>query len=126
MRIIFSLLAICAAAAGGTSLLLDAPPRATAKKNPYEGDERAAQAGRKLYGRQCAACHGKDGQGIGKRPPLASESVQAAPAGAIEWVIRNGSVRGGMPSFSHLPEPQRWQIVTYVKTLAPPGPNHSP
>jgi mono/diheme cytochrome c family protein len=26
-------------------------------------------------------------------------------------------VRSGMPVWSKLPEPQRWQIVTYVKTL---------
>jgi len=32
-------------------------------------------------------------------------------------VLRNGSLRHGMPSFAHLPEQQRWQIVTYLKSL---------
>jgi len=52
-----------------------------------------------------------------KAPPLNQADVQAAPAGALFWVLRNGSLKRGMPSFAHLPEAQRWQIVTYLKTL---------
>src|ERR1043166_4368497 len=98
------------------SLLEQAPPAAAARTNPYEGQERAVLSGRKLYLKMCAACHGKQGEGIGKRPPLAAKAVTEAPAGALEWVVRNGSMRG-MPSFSNLPEAQRWQIATFVKTL---------
>jgi mono/diheme cytochrome c family protein len=36
--------------------------------------------------------------------------------------MTNGAVRSGMPVWSKLPEPQRWQIVTYVKSLGPAGP----
>jgi mono/diheme cytochrome c family protein len=43
--------------------------------------------------------------------------VRQAPPGAIFWVLRNGALWRGMPSFSHLPEQQRWQIVTYLKSL---------
>ena len=100
------------------SLLQEAPPRASSKTNPFAGNETAARAGEKLFQRECAECHGSAGQGIGKRPPLASRLVAQAPPGAIEWVIRSGSSRRGMPSFSHLPEPQRWQIITYLKRLA--------
>jgi mono/diheme cytochrome c family protein len=50
-------------------------------------------------------------------PALVSPAVRSAPAGVIFWLLRNGSLRRGMPSFSHLPEQQRWQIVTYLKTL---------
>jgi hypothetical protein len=31
-------------------------------------------------------------------------------------VLTNGSLRGGMPSFASLPEPERWQIVEYLKS----------
>ncbi len=117
MRTTLFALIVSVAAAGLARLPLDqAPPKAAARSNPYEGREDAARAGRKLYERECAACHGRDGEGIGKRPPLASPRVAGALPGAIEWVIRNGS-RHGMPSFSHLPEPQRWQIVTYLRSL---------
>ena len=100
------------------SPLQQAPPQAAAKVNPFDGQERAWRAGRKLFDRECSACHGKQGEGIGKRPPLASPHVAEAPAGSVEWVLRNGAIVRGMPSFAHLPEPERWQIVTYVRTLS--------
>jgi hypothetical protein len=31
--------------------------------------------------------------------------------------LTNGVVRRGMPVWSKLPEPQRWQLVTYLKSL---------
>jgi hypothetical protein len=37
------------------------------------------------------------------------------------WILTNGVVRQGMPVWSKLPEPQRWQIVTFVKSLTPSG-----
>lgn len=119
MRAVLLALLVCVAFAGDhLSPLDEAPPKAAARKNPFDGKEDAVRAGRKLYARECAACHGKQGEGIGKRPPLASPEAGSAPAGAVEWVVRNGSLRGGMPSFSHIPEAQRWQIVTYLKTLS--------
>ena len=99
------------------SPLQQAPLQAAAKVNPFDGQERAWRAGQKLYERECSACHGKQGEGLGKRPRLAAKYVVEAPAGAVEWVLRNGAIVHGMPSFSHLPEPERWQIVTYVQTL---------
>ncbi len=98
------------------TLLEKAPPKAAAKVNPYQGQERARQAGRKLYSRECASCHGESGEGAGSGPPLTA-AAKAAP-GALYWVLRSGSARGGMPSFSHLPEPQRWQIVTFLQSRA--------
>jgi mono/diheme cytochrome c family protein len=100
------------------SLLQQAPAAAAARTNPYQGQERAALAGRKLYRKTCASCHGKSGEGTPKRPPLATREVADAPPGAVEWAVHNGSMRG-MPSFADLPEIERWQIVTYVQTLAP-------
>ena len=81
--------------------------------------QRAKRAGRKLFERDCASCHGPQGKGGGRAPALVASSPQLiqVPPGAIFWVLRNGSLRHGMPSFSHLPEPQRWQIVTYLKSL---------
>ena len=97
--------------------LQKAPLKEAARINPYEGLEAAREAGKKLYERECAGCHGQDAQGAGRAPALASPMVRQAPAGAIFWLLRNGSLRHGMPSFSHLPEQRRWQIVTYLKSL---------
>ena len=35
--------------------------------------------------------------------------------GALFWALRNGSLNKGMPSFAHLPNPQRWQIITFLR-----------
>jgi mono/diheme cytochrome c family protein len=97
------------------SPLQQAPAAAASLKNPLECDARARRAGAKLYVRECAACHGLDRAGRATAPPLNATAVSGAPAGALFWVLRNGSLKRGMPSFAHLPEPQRWQIITYLR-----------
>lgn len=99
------------------SLLQQAPAKSAAIRNPMEGQDRAQRAGAKLYARECAACHGANGTGREKAPPLNRPEVYNAAPGALFWVLRNGSLHTGMPSFAHLPEAQRWQIVTYVQSL---------
>jgi len=103
----------------GASPLQKAPAKAAERINPYEGQDAAWRAGRKLFERECAACHGKMGEGTEGKPVLASPEVAQAKPGTVEWLLRNGSIVHGMPSFSQLPEAERWQIVTFVQTLAP-------
>jgi hypothetical protein len=43
--------------------------------------------------------------------------VQQQSDGVLFWKITNGNTRRGMPSFSKLPELQRWQIVLYIRRL---------
>jgi len=43
--------------------------------------------------------------------------VQEQSDGALFWKITNGNPDRGIPSFSKLPEPQRWQLVLYLRTL---------
>jgi len=33
------------------------------------------------------------------------------------WILNNGVVRRGMPVWSKLREPERWQIVTFLQSL---------
>lgn len=93
-----------------------ATPREAARANPYAGQPRAALAGGKLYRRECAACHGEAGEGTRRAPALAAPAVRNAAPGAVFEVLRNGSIRHGMPSYAHLSDAQRWQIVEYLKT----------
>lgn len=37
------------------------------------------------------------------------------------WILTNGVVRRGMPVWSKLPEPQRWQLVSFLKSLRNPS-----
>lgn len=94
------------------------PAGYAAKVNPYYGDSAAVAAGAKLFQQHCAACHGQDARGLGCRPNLHSPMVASAPPGALFWLLRNGSMRRGMPSFSKLPDQQRWQIITWLKSLS--------
>ena len=43
--------------------------------------------------------------------------VQAQTDGALFWKIASGNTRRGMPTFSYLPEPQRWQLVLALRGL---------
>ncbi len=93
------------------------PEKARAKSNPLAQDPGALVAGRKLFEQHCAECHGSTAEGGKKAPSLRAEEVQQATPGTLFWILTNGAVRRGMPVWSKLPEPQRWQIVTYLKSL---------
>jgi mono/diheme cytochrome c family protein len=97
--------------------LAKAPQKARAKRNPLEKDPDALSAGRILFEQHCVECHGDLAQGGKKGPSLRAEEVQNAEPGAIFWILTNGVVRRGMPVWSKLPEPQRWQLVVYLKSL---------
>jgi mono/diheme cytochrome c family protein len=88
-----------------------------ASKNPYAAQADAIAAGRRMFLNHCAKCHGEDALGTKNRPSLRSKEVQQATEGELFWMLRNGSLRRGMPSWSALPEPSRWQIIAYVKSL---------
>lgn len=107
--------------------LAKAPEKARAKHNPMENDPEAVAAGRNLFEQHCAECHGDAAQGGKKGPSLRVAEVQNAEPGAIFWVLTNGVVRKGMPVWSKLPDPQRWQLVSYIKSLgAAPAKEESP
>jgi mono/diheme cytochrome c family protein len=97
------------------------PPEAAARVNPLARKEGVAGGGRKLFARDCAECHGEDGSGIERKhsADLHLPFVQAQSDGALFWKITNGNPDRGMPSFSRLPELQRWQLVLYLRTLRP-------
>ena len=97
----------------------NAPESAQKMKNPYEGSDAAAQAGKPLYAKNCLSCHGKLGKGTGNVPSLVDGKLDSIPAGEIFWFITRGSKANGMPSWAFLPVSQRWKIVTYVTSVLP-------
>jgi mono/diheme cytochrome c family protein len=99
--------------------LAKAPQKAAARRNPLESDPEAVQAGGKLYDLHCAECHGATAEGAKKGPSLRAAEVQQSTPGTLFWLLTNGVVRRGMPVWSKLPEPQRWQLVSYIKSLGP-------
>jgi mono/diheme cytochrome c family protein len=96
-----------------------APTEATQWQNPYAGQAEAILAGKKLYSRRCAQCHGPGGEGKEKAPGLRAPVIQSAAPGVLFWVVKTGNRKDGMPGWAGLPEQQIWQVVTYVKSLGP-------
>jgi glucose/arabinose dehydrogenase len=95
----------------------NSPESAAKVKNPYAGQPRAVVAGKQVYLRNCAACHGAAGLGTGNVPPLVHGKVQTAPASAVFWFITQGDQSSGMPAWATMPEQQRWQVVSYIQSL---------
>ena len=104
-----------------------APPDAKNVKNPLaakKSDPKLLADAKKLAEQNCATCHGPGGKGDGPAaaalpPPKpadwTSAKVAAETDGEIFWKISNG--RGSMPPWKHLPDNQRWQLVTYIRSL---------
>jgi mono/diheme cytochrome c family protein len=104
--------------------LQKAPEKARNRPNPLQNDPDAVAAGAILFEQHCAECHGNAAGGSRKAPSLLVPEVRNATPGTLFWLITNGVVRKKMPVWSKLPEPQRWQLVRYIKSLkgsAPAG-----
>jgi len=94
------------------------PAKDHRRVSPLVNDLQAAATGALVYHEHCQSCHKADGQGDGhKRPSLHSERLKSASNGDIEWFLRQGDLGHGMPSWSGLPEIQRWQLVAYLRAI---------
>ena len=105
-----------------------APARAAKKKNPVPADEKSIAAGKEVYLKQCMSCHGTEGHGDGpaakdlnpKPHNLGASAVVEQTDGALFWKLTEG--KKPMPSFDKLiSEDERWEVINYVRTFAPPS-----
>ena len=101
-----------------------APAAEAQKKNPVAATESSVAAGRKIYSKTCAMCHGKTGDADGPAvielnihpaklsdPKLANESD-----GSLFWKITTG--KKPMPAYGkRLSETDRWNLVNYIRTI---------
>ncbi len=114
-------LIICSAlafAAASHSHWENVPLKDEGRTNPFSGQPAAIAAGALVYREHCGECHKTDARGDGrKRPSLRTQSVRSATDGDLEWFLRRGDLGRGMPSWSSLPEAQRWQVVAYLRSL---------
>jgi len=94
-----------------------APAKYQQMRNPMANDPEAPAAGGVLFREHCESCHGKEAIGGKKAPSLRAPEVQNSTPGAIFWILSNGVVRKKMPVWSKLPEPERWQLVSYIQSL---------
>ena len=94
------------------------PAKEHVRINPLASRPETATAGALIYREHCAQCHRSDALGDGhKKPPLRSDHLKSATDGDLEWFLRQGDLAHGMPSWSSLPEAQRWQLIAYLRSI---------
>ena len=111
---------LCIAAADG-AWLQNVPDADRRRVNPFAGQKDAVAAGNRIFLDHCAKCHGDDGTGRKKKPSLRTDRVQKATDGEIFWLLKNGNLGKGMPTWVKLPEDTRWQVIAYLKSLGKGG-----
>ncbi len=94
-------------------------------RNPLSGDADAAARGAALYARSCQSCHGPEGQGD-RGPALTGRLAHGDTDIDLFQTIRTGVPGTQMPPFGALADEQVWQLVVYVRTLAPPARGDTP
>lgn len=104
----------------------NAPASAKKLKNPLTASEETINAGKQLFNKHCASCHGEDGKAktdiaaaMKKKPTdLTGKQMQGITDGEIYWVVTNGVKKSGMPAFkAKASDQERWQMTLYVKHL---------
>jgi len=97
----------------------NAPDATKLVRDPYEGEQNRAE-GKQLYAARCASCHGRNAEGSGDVPALVDGVLESVTPGELFWFITRGEPEMGMPAAGDLPEPERWQLVTYLRGLGLP------
>ena len=89
--------------------------------NPLAGSPAAVGAGEALFSQLCQSCHGPAAQGAGDRgPALNSGTFTHGSADAdLFRAIRSGIRGTQMAPFAGLSDTQVWQLVAYLRNLAP-------
>lgn len=98
-------------------------------------DDSSIERGRNLYLNYCSTCHGTDGKGSGPaavhlfpKPrdfTTGTFKFQSTPVGSLPTdedlfrTITNGMPGSGMPAWDRLPEQDRRDLVSHIKSLSP-------
>jgi mono/diheme cytochrome c family protein len=102
-------------------------PEAQNLKNPEPQNAESVEAGKKLYQRHCAACHGPNGKGDGGMALSGGEPSDltddawdhGSTDGEIFVVIRDGVSADMLAYREKLTDKQIWQIVNYIRSIGP-------
>lgn len=96
-------------------------------QNPYAGDQKAIQEGRRLFGwYNCAGCHAPKGGG-GMGPPLSDARwiYGDAPQSVFDSIWEGRP--NGMPTWAaRIPPDEVWKVVAYIQTLPGELPDFAP
>jgi mono/diheme cytochrome c family protein len=105
-------------------------PEDVAKKNPFPSTPEGLAGARKLYGYDCAMCHGKDGDGKGDlaqdmklelhdwRDP---STIEKMTDGELFWIVSNGKGKMVGGEADRSPEKMRWNLVNLIRSFGKKG-----
>ena len=102
------------------------PPEAAAKVNPVKPTSESLAKGKKLYGYDCAMCHGKNGDGKGD---MASDiknvtdftnpdALKNRTDGELFYITRNGKGDDMPPEGDRAKDEDIWNMVNYIRSFA--------
>lgn len=107
----------------------ETPDEYADRENPLVEDEQVRLAGKDLFQRYCASCHGESGAGDGPAgvslspaPENLAENEDAFTDGYLFWRISEGGLiapfNSVMPAWkSTFTETEIWQMITYIRQL---------
>lgn len=107
------------------TFLLRSRSESAGLRNPLPSDAATLSAGRALYEKHCAFCHGSDGggpapEGMQFYPPVPSLKSPPEPLseGQVFSIVRLGIRYTAMPGFSKaLSDHEIWQATAFVQSL---------
>jgi mono/diheme cytochrome c family protein len=125
-RLLCQLAVVFLAGTGGLILSAQGNADAAKLKNPVGATPESVAAGQQLYARNCASCHGRNGQGgpgndlIPAAPSLLGDAwSHGSTDGEIFTNIRNGVA----PDFNMVPfkdklkDDEIWNVVNYIRSI---------
>ena len=131
MHRLFALSLIVMAAAlwmaGATAQTPKRNAEAQKLKNPEASNAESIEAGKKLYARYCASCHGPNGKGdggmalSGGTPSDLTDDQwdYGSTDGEIFVAIRDGVSADMLAYKEKLNEKQIWQVVNFLRSIGP-------
>jgi mono/diheme cytochrome c family protein len=93
---------------------------------PPENLQASIEEGDKLFGTECAACHGDDGHKLTdagrwmypRAADLTSPDVQQYSDPELFWIVKNGIRLSGMPAFGEVESDEHiWNLIQFIRTL---------
>lgn len=101
------------------------PPEEAKRENPVKPTEASLADGKKLYGFQCAMCHGENGDGktdlagsmkLTMKDYTNHDALKDFTDGALNYIIEKG--KGQMPrQEGRLSAHQKWNLINYIRSF---------